>query len=167
VIDDELSCLVDANNHDQFTGQKHLHADMPAATKLEDGDEVTEEIVQESLRLALGWMSALQAEDGHWPGDFSGIMYILPFWVRVIIIPPMSQTFNYISTLSLLIVSYMRASYLPNKICFHLFFHIFVLDQIFALHITGSIDVVLSKEHKREICRHIYNHQARQPYYVP
>jgi hypothetical protein len=35
----------------------------------------------------------------------------------------------------------------------------FVL-QIFALHITGSIDAVLSKEHIREICRHIYNHQV-------
>ncbi|XP_008661279.1 achilleol B synthase isoform X5 [Zea mays] len=95
----------------QLTGQKHLHADdMGAATKIEDGDEVTEERLRESLRRALGWMSALQAEDGHWPGDFSGIMYIMPFW-------------------------------------------------IFALHITGSIDVVLSKEHRREICRHIYNHQ--------
>ncbi|XP_066389941.1 achilleol B synthase-like isoform X3 [Miscanthus floridulus] len=94
----------------QLTGEKHLRADMPAATKLEDGDEVTEEILQESLRRALGWMSALQAEDGHWPGDYSGIMYLLPFW-------------------------------------------------IFALHITGSIDAVLSKEHIREICRHIYNHQ--------
>ncbi|KAL5681501.1 hypothetical protein ACJX0J_007886, partial [Zea mays] len=94
-----------------LTGQKHLHADdMGAATKIEDGDEVTEERLRESLRRALGWMSALQAEDGHWPGDFSGIMYIMPFW-------------------------------------------------IFALHITGSIDVVLSKEHRREICRHIYNHQ--------
>ncbi|XP_025810653.1 achilleol B synthase-like isoform X3 [Panicum hallii] len=94
----------------QFTGLDHLRADMPAAVKLEDGDEVTEEILQESLRRALGWMSDLQAEDGHWPGDFSGIMYLLPFW-------------------------------------------------IFALHIIGSIDDVLSKEHIREICRHIYNHQ--------
>ncbi|CAN6180403.1 unnamed protein product [Urochloa humidicola] len=94
----------------QFTGLNHLHADMTAAAKLEDGDEVTQEILQESLRRALGWMSSLQAEDGHWPGDFSGIMYLMPFW-------------------------------------------------IFALHITGSTDTVLSKEHKREICRHIYNHQ--------
>jgi len=56
---------------------------MPAATKIEYGDEVTEETLQESLRRALGWMSALQAEDGHWPGDYSGIMYLLPFWVRI------------------------------------------------------------------------------------
>jgi hypothetical protein len=54
---------------------------MPAAAKLEDGDEVTEEILKESLTRALGWMSDLQAEDGHWPGDLSGIMYLLPFWV--------------------------------------------------------------------------------------
>ncbi|XP_066370456.1 achilleol B synthase-like [Miscanthus floridulus] len=94
----------------QFTGQKHLLADMPAAAKLEDGDEVTEEILLQSLTRALDWMSALQAEDGHWPGDYSGIMYLLPFW-------------------------------------------------IFALHITRSIDAVLSREHIREICRHIYNHQ--------
>jgi hypothetical protein len=57
---------------------------MPAATKIEDGDELTEEILQDSLRRGLGWMSALQAEDGHWPGDFSGIMYLMPFWVRYI-----------------------------------------------------------------------------------
>ncbi|PWZ53467.1 Achilleol B synthase [Zea mays] len=97
----------------QFTGQKHLHADdMPAAfAKIEEGDEVTEERLRESLKRAMDWMSELQAEDGHWPGDFSGIMYMMPFW-------------------------------------------------IFALHITGTVDAVLSKEHRREICRHIYNHQV-------
>jgi hypothetical protein len=76
--------MYDAHVCKQLTGQKHLHADeMGAATKIEDGDEVTEERLRESLRRALGWMSALQAEDGHWPGDFSGIMYIMPFWVRI------------------------------------------------------------------------------------
>ncbi len=34
--------------------------------------------------------------------------------------------------------------------------------QIFALYITGSLDAVLSSEHRREICRYIYNHQAYQ-----
>jgi hypothetical protein len=57
---------------------------MPAAfAKIEEGDEVTEERLRESLKRAMDWMSALQAEDGHWPGDFSGIMYMMPFWVRI------------------------------------------------------------------------------------
>jgi len=32
--------------------------------------------------------------------------------------------------------------------------------QIFALYVTGSMNVVISPEHRREICRYIYNHQA-------
>jgi hypothetical protein len=32
--------------------------------------------------------------------------------------------------------------------------------QIFALHVTGTLNTVLSTEHRREICRYIYNHQA-------
>jgi len=30
---------------------------------------------------------------------------------------------------------------------------------IFALHVTNSLNVVVSPEHRREICRYIYNHQ--------
>lgn len=70
----------------QLTGLKNLQADMPTAVKLEEEDEVTEEILMASLRRGLGWMSALQADDGHWPGDYCGIMYIMPFWVRVSLI---------------------------------------------------------------------------------
>jgi hypothetical protein len=29
--------------------------------------------------------SSLQASDGHWPGDFSGIMFIMPGLVRIIL----------------------------------------------------------------------------------
>ncbi|XP_006656089.2 achilleol B synthase-like [Oryza brachyantha] len=59
------------------------HADTAtsAAQKLDDGEEVTESVVVASLRRALGRMTVLQAEDGHWPGDCSGIMYLLPFWI--------------------------------------------------------------------------------------
>nr|UMM64878.1 2,3-oxidosqualene cyclase [Avena strigosa] len=31
--------------------------------------------------------------------------------------------------------------------------------EIFALHLTGSLNTVLSTEHRHEICRYIYNHQ--------
>ncbi|AQK58451.1 achilleol B synthase isoform X4 [Zea mays] len=31
--------------------------------------------------------------------------------------------------------------------------------QVFALHVTGSLNTVLSAEHRHEICRYIYNHQ--------
>ena len=38
------------------------------------------------------------------------------------------------------------------------YFHVHM--QIFALYVTGSLNVVISPEHQHEICRYIYNHQA-------
>lgn len=34
--------------------------------------------------------------------------------------------------------------------------------QIFALYVTGSLDTTISPEHRQEICRYIYNHQAKK-----
>uniref|UniRef100_J3N7J2 Terpene cyclase/mutase family member n=1 Tax=Oryza brachyantha TaxID=4533 RepID=J3N7J2_ORYBR len=81
-----------------------------AVNKIEDCSEITEEVVLTVLRGVLNQYSSLQSEDGHWPGGYCGISFILPL-------------------------------------------------MIFALHVTGSINDVLSSEHIREICRYIYNMQ--------
>ncbi|XP_022684079.1 achilleol B synthase isoform X3 [Setaria italica] len=90
--------------------KQNLHNTNLPVIKIKEDSEVTEETVLIVLRRALSQYCSLQGPDGHWPGGFSGILFILPL-------------------------------------------------MIFALHVTQSVNEVLSTEHIREICRYIYNIQ--------
>ncbi|TKW03501.1 hypothetical protein SEVIR_7G028805v4 [Setaria viridis] len=90
--------------------KQNLHNTNLPVIKIKEDSELTEETVLIVLRRALSQYCSLQGPDGHWPGGYSGILFILPL-------------------------------------------------MIFALHVTQSVNEVLSTEHIREICRYIYNIQ--------
>ncbi|OMP07288.1 Prenyltransferase/squalene oxidase [Corchorus olitorius] len=46
--------------------------------KLTEFEEVKEEAVSTTLRRALDFYSTIQSDDGHWPGDYGGPMFLLP-----------------------------------------------------------------------------------------
>ncbi|KAH0993595.1 hypothetical protein GBA52_005078 [Prunus armeniaca] len=52
---------------------------VPAQVKgRSDEEEISEEAVGITLRRALSFYSTLQAEDGFWPGDYGGPLFLLP-----------------------------------------------------------------------------------------
>ncbi|KAJ9693199.1 hypothetical protein PVL29_012091 [Vitis rotundifolia] len=93
----------------QFARENPCVANLPQI-KVQDLEEVTEEVVTTTLRRGLNFYSTMQAHDGHWPGDYGGPMFLLP-------------------------------------------------GLVITLHITGTLNVVLSIEHQREMCRYLFNHQ--------
>lgn len=46
--------------------------------KVKDEEDVTDEMVANTLRRAINYHSTLQAHDGHWSGDYGGPMFLLP-----------------------------------------------------------------------------------------
>ncbi|KAJ1699481.1 hypothetical protein LUZ63_007993 [Rhynchospora breviuscula] len=61
----------------QFARLNPLELDLPVI-KLGENEQVTEEKVTTSLRRAISRYSTLQADDGHWVGDYGGPMFLLP-----------------------------------------------------------------------------------------
>lgn len=64
----------------QYGGKNRPGVNHPV-NKLKDYEQVTEETILTSLRGALNAYSVLQAHDGHWPGGYSGILFIMPLIV--------------------------------------------------------------------------------------
>ncbi|NP_001310632.1 cycloartenol synthase [Ricinus communis] len=95
----------------QFSKENPICEVLPQV-KVKESEQVTEEKVKITLRRALNYYSSIQADDGHWPGDYGGPMFLMP-------------------------------------------------GLIIALSITGALNAILSEEHKREMCRYLYNHQNR------
>ncbi|GAA0163848.1 cyclase [Lithospermum erythrorhizon] len=95
----------------QFSKENPLNTILPQV-KIEDIKDITEDKVATTLRRAINFYSTIQAEDGHWPGDYGGPMFLMP-------------------------------------------------GLVICLSVCGALNAVLSKEHKLEMCRYLYNHQNK------
>ncbi|KAJ0089711.1 hypothetical protein Patl1_14041 [Pistacia atlantica] len=51
---------------------------LPDLMKIKSEEEITEEVVRNTLRRSLRFYSTLQTEDGFWPGDYGGPLFLLP-----------------------------------------------------------------------------------------
>lgn len=61
----------------QFARENPCEMKLPMA-KVRSEEEITKEVVDSTLRRSLRFYSTLQAEDGFWPGDYGGPMFLLP-----------------------------------------------------------------------------------------
>ncbi|KAI5070087.1 hypothetical protein GOP47_0014430 [Adiantum capillus-veneris] len=85
---------------------------LPNPVKVNDQSKLPEQNVVDTLKRAVLFYSTIQAEDGHWAGDYGGPMFLMP-------------------------------------------------GLVIALYVTGSLNVVLSEAHKKEMVRYLYNHQNK------
>lgn len=69
----------------QFLKEKNFKQTIPPV-KIEDEEEITYEKATAALRRAVHFLSALQANDGHWPAENAGVLFFLPPLVRLVII---------------------------------------------------------------------------------
>ena len=56
---------------------------LPEKIKVEHENEISEQGITTTLKRAALFYSTIQAEDGHWAGDYGGPMFLLPGLVRL------------------------------------------------------------------------------------
>ncbi|KAK6284757.1 hypothetical protein POUND7_003709 [Theobroma cacao] len=61
----------------QYAKENQFVTNFPQV-KLKEFEDVKEEATLTTLRRALNFYSTIQADDGHWPGDYGGPMFLLP-----------------------------------------------------------------------------------------
>ncbi|KAM5553516.1 cycloartenol synthase [Rosa sericea] len=63
----------------QFAKEKESdRMELPTQKKIKSEEEINEEVVTTTLSRGLRFYSTLQAEDGFWPGDYGGPLFLLP-----------------------------------------------------------------------------------------
>ncbi|WZZ43816.1 hypothetical protein YC2023_040075 [Brassica napus] len=97
--------------------------------RIDDGEGITYEKATNALRRGVAFFSALQASDGHWPGENGGTLFLLP---------PLKKL-------------------LPNEEKKKQNGEEFL--QVFCLYVTGHLEEVFKAEHYKEMLRYIYCHQ--------
>ncbi|GAB4850351.1 hypothetical protein Ancab_029653 [Ancistrocladus abbreviatus] len=82
---DHVKCSSDALLHLQLLKENKFENSIPQV-KIGDEEEVRCEVVTVTLKRAVRLLSALQASDGHWPAENSGVMFYFPPLVFVLYI---------------------------------------------------------------------------------
>ncbi|PON45624.1 Terpenoid cyclases/protein prenyltransferase alpha-alpha toroid [Parasponia andersonii] len=57
---------------------------IPPKVKVKEGEQITEKAVTITLKRALSYFSSIQAHDGHWPAELSGMERILQYRINLI-----------------------------------------------------------------------------------
>ncbi|XP_062160896.1 beta-amyrin synthase 2-like isoform X2 [Alnus glutinosa] len=69
----------------QILREKNFKQTIPQV-KVKEGEEITYETATTTLRRAAHFFSALQASDGHWPAEISGVLFALPPFIMCLYI---------------------------------------------------------------------------------
>lgn len=114
----------------QLSKSNGLKTNLPDPIKLEQHGYATQEAVLISLKRAISRYSTLQADDGHWPGEFAGTLFLLPsLVVYFLFLIYQEQYFSY-----LLPSSYINTPSVKKYIKEHLHHYFSELNALIFLY---------------------------------